>query len=780
MCSRLLKFYFYLLILVTPFLGCASPSQPISSIRGEEYSLPSDFAVADACFDQYVPYLKGKKVGLIVNQSSVVNGVHLCDTLLSLGVNVVSVFAPEHGFRGVADAGEITSDDVDPKTGLPIVSLYGKNKKPTQSQLADIDILVYDLQDVGVRFFTYISTLHYVMEACAEYHKTLVVLDRPNPNGDYIDGPVLDISCRSFVGMDRIPVVYGLTPGELAAMINGERWLANGLHCDLKVVRMKGYSHSMPYQIDVYPSPNLRTHHAVRLYPSLCFFEATNVSVGRGTDSPFEVVGSPDFLGGNYEFIPVSSFGAKSPLHMNCKCGGFDLRSVVDSSCLSLDLFVTFRQSLGDKFWKDEKFFDLLAGNHTLRQQINDGVPLDSIRTTWQPDLDAFKLLRKKYLLYDRPERVVKPIDWNEAMHCHWVDSVYNSMTDEERIAQLIWVTLDIYPNDGCMKKVRDAVEQFHVGGVLLMQMSLNDMVGVVEDISSRSKYPLLLAVDAENGLAMKVKDVIVYPKNKQLGLVKDMAKLEHLGHLIGQQLVACGLNVNFAPVVDVNTNPKNPIIGVRSFGDDPQIVTDCGRALCRGIQAEGCMAVLKHFPGHGDTDKDSHLSLPAVTHDRARLDSVELAPFRTLVNEGVMGVMSAHLIVPALDSTLTASSMSKRMLTDLLRDQMKFQGLVVSDAMNMQGAIVGAKGKTPEALAILAGNDVAEFCTDVPRAIVSITQLLDSGELSREDFEAKVRRVLATKFWCHLDKPREVYGDPSVITNSIEAEMLLEELKAK
>lgn len=766
-------------LLASPLCGCSITNDSCGSDPDSVCLVSSDFCMADCLLDSYVPYLEGKRVSLVVNQASLVNGVHLCDTLLSSGVNVVSIMAPEHGFRGDADAGEETTDGVDPKTGLPVISLYGKNKKPTDAQLANVDVVIYDLQDVGVRFYTYISTLHYVMQACADNNKTLIVLDRPNPNGDYIDGPVLEMSCQSFVGVDPIPVVYGLTPGELAAMINGERWLTGGVHCDLKVVTMKGYSHSMPYEVPVPPSPNLRNAHAIRLYPSLCFFEATNVSVGRGTDYPFEVVGAPDGHWGDFTFIPKISFGAKSPLHQDKVCTGVDLRHVADSSSISLDLFVRFKSMMGDRFWSNPKFFDLLAGTKTLRKQIDAGLSADSIKASWKGALDSFKARRQKYLLYDRPDYEVKPIVWSDYMHRSWVDSLFNSMTIDERIAQLLWITLDGNPSEAAIQKVCDIVEKHSVGGVLLMQMSLNDVVPIVERISASSRYPLLFAVDGENGLAMKMSDVIVYPKNDVLGCVSDMSLLEQFGHEVGRQLKACGVNVNFAPVVDANTNPSNPIIGKRSFGSDSRLVAQCGVAVMRGMQAEGCLAVAKHFPGHGDTSTDSHLALPLVDHDRLRLDSVELLPFREMVDNGVMGVMSAHLIVPAFDSTGAAASMSYPMLTDLLRNEMRFEGLVVSDAMNMQGAIMAAKGMTQELLAVSAGNDVAEFCTDVPRAILSLHNALDNGALSPDLFETKVRRVLAAKLWCNLDKPRVVFGDPAVITNSIQAEMLLKQIKA-
>jgi len=766
-----------LLVLFAICIGCSANSGDRSSLSAQKDDIK--LLCGDSRFNVYVPYVSEKRVALVVNHASVVEGVHLCDTLIAQGVNVVKIMAPEHGFRGKADAGETIADNKDPRTGLPIISLYGKNKRPSDEQLSDVDIVIYDLQDVGVRFYTYISTLHYVMDACAEYGKTLIVLDRPNPNGNYIDGPVLQDDCKSFVGMDRLPIVYGLTPGELAGMINGEDWLDNGRHCDLKVVRMQNYDYNRVYDIEIAPSPNLRSAHAVRLYPSLCFFEATNVSVGRGTDMPFEVIGAPQADLGQYSFTPISCEGAKEPLHKDIECHGYDLRNIVDSCRIDLSYFIEMHDKMKEGFWKNPKFFDLLAGNKTLRSQIENGMTEEAIRATWKDELAQYESVREQYMLYYQEGEAKKAIEWEEAMHTPWVDSLYNSMTDEERVAQLVWVTLDGYPQEASIKRVCDIVETQHVGGVLIMQMSVHQVKSIINRIASHAKYPLIFAIDAENGVNMKFDDAVVYPKNMSLGAIRDISKIEALGENIGKQLKACGIEINFAPVVDVNTNPLNPIIGTRSFGEKALHVRDCGVAITRGIQSEGVIAVLKHFPGHGDTDKDSHLQLPAVTHNRARLDSIDLLPFREIINEGVMGVMSAHLIVPALDSTRTSSSMSYPMLSELLRNEMNFNGLVVSDAMNMIGALEGAVGRTPETLALMAGNDVAEFSTNVPRAISSSIEKLDKGEWGRDDLEKKVRRLLAAKQWCGLDNGRKQMGSPAIEVNSIEAEMMARDLFA-
>jgi len=353
----------------------------------------------------YLDSLKGKRIAIVGNQTSLIGKTHLVDTLLALGVKIQKVFSPEHGFRGDADAGEKVGSSIDAKTGIPLVSLYGKNKKPYPEQLADVDIVIYDIQDVGVRFYTYISTLHYVMEACAENGKTVIVLDRPNPNGHYVDGPVLEASQKSFVGMDPVPIVYGMTIGEYALMVNGEYWLSDSLQCNLWIVPCKHYLHKTKYVLPVAPSPNLRSEAAISLYPSLCLFEATTVSIGRGTDRPFEVYGHPKFPNKGFEFRPISCFGAKSPLCENILCYGYDLRNSLKKRSYELNLnwIIQAKIVLGDSvdFINQPAFFNRLAGNTTLQKQIVSGMTVKEIRSSWRPGLDNFKKIRQRYLLYD-------------------------------------------------------------------------------------------------------------------------------------------------------------------------------------------------------------------------------------------------------------------------------------------------------------------------------------------------------------------------------------------
>lgn len=354
---------------------------------------------------KYLPLLKGKSVAVVANQSSNIRKTHLVDSLLSLHVKVKKVFCPEHGFRGQVDAGQAVSTEKDPKTGLTIVTLYGKNKKPLPEDLAGIDVVIFDIQDVGVRFYTYLSTLHYVMEACAENKKELIVLDRPNPNGYFIDGPMLEPAYKSFLGLDPVPLVYGMTIGEYAQMLNGEGWLKDGVKCNLKVIELVGYNHRDQYELPVRPSPNLPNMTSVYLYPSLGLFEGTVISVGRGTDLPFQVIGHPDIKDAPYHFTPSPKPVAKEPKYNGQQCNGYNLVDFGTQYMKNLKkiylfwLIGTYSSSADKEHFFDENF-NFHAGNATLQQQIKDGKTEDQIRASWQTDLNAFKNIRKKYLLY--------------------------------------------------------------------------------------------------------------------------------------------------------------------------------------------------------------------------------------------------------------------------------------------------------------------------------------------------------------------------------------------
>ena len=386
-------------MLLAMFIGTMAYGQSLRFIPKEQYVCGAQDT------ENYLHFLEGKSVGVVANQTSLIGETHLVDSLLSLGVNVKRIFTPEHGFRGSADAGAKVTDGKDEKTGIEIASLYGKTKKPTPEMLQNIDVMLFDLQDVGVRFYTYISTLSYVMEACAEQRIPVVVLDCPNPNGFYIDGPVLKAENKSFVGMHPVPVVYGMTIGEYGQMVNGEGWLKGGIQCDLTVIPVPDYDRNAIYELPVKPSPNLPNWESVYLYPSLCFFEGTIVSVGRGTEKPFQIFGHPD-MRGDYTFTPESKGGASKPMFEGERCRGFDLTDyahdyAVNPAQLQLDWLIDAYQQLSEKnYLFFTKYFNLLSGDKLLIQQIENKKSVDAIRASWVSDLEAFKAIRSKYLIY--------------------------------------------------------------------------------------------------------------------------------------------------------------------------------------------------------------------------------------------------------------------------------------------------------------------------------------------------------------------------------------------
>ena len=365
---------------------------------------PQGIVVGAENFDAYLPLLEGKRVGFVGNNTSVLSdGTHVVDFLQEKGVNVVKAFGPEHGFRGDADAGEHVEDQIDPKTGIPVISLYGKINKPTPEMLSDVDVLVFDLQDVGCRFYTYIYLLQRVMEAGGENNVPVVVLDRPNPNGFYIDGPILEDTCRSGIGMQPMPIVYALTIGELAKLYNGEGWLRDSVTCDLTVIPCLNYDHTMRYSLPVPPSPNLPTDRSINLYASTCFVEGTPMSEGRGTPWPFEVLGSPliDSNATDFTFTPAPSFGDKNPKQNGVLCYGLDLRQEPEQAQVNLDYIIWAYNNYTDKEnFFNHRGFSLRAGNYELEEQIKAGMTPEQIKATWQPGLDSFKQVRKKYLMY--------------------------------------------------------------------------------------------------------------------------------------------------------------------------------------------------------------------------------------------------------------------------------------------------------------------------------------------------------------------------------------------
>tara|TARA_R110002073_G_scaffold8207_5_gene45824 strand:+ start:36593 stop:37783 length:1191 start_codon:yes stop_codon:yes gene_type:complete len=392
--ARKSTYLFILLLICNPLVSCTQESKSTLQIK----------TGADRT-ELYLKKLKGKRVGVVANQTSVIstkNGyTHLVDSLLSRKINIKKVFAPEHGFRGKADAGEIIKDSLDSKTGLPIVSIYAKNKKPTAAQLEGIDVILFDIQDVGARFYTYISTLHYVMEAAAESKIPVIVLDRPNPNGHYIDGPILEMEYKSFVGMHPIPVIYGMTIGEYGKMINGEKWLEKGIQSKLTVIPLKNYTHESEYSLPIKPSPNLPNDKSINLYPSLCFFEGTNVNAGRGTEKQFQIYGSP-YLNhkSKFTYTPSPNEGAKYPKHAHMICYGEDLSDAEKLSSINLSWLLQARLENSTKnFFND--YFTTLAGTKKLQKKIEEGLSEEEIKASWKEGLESFKKVRAKYLIYE-------------------------------------------------------------------------------------------------------------------------------------------------------------------------------------------------------------------------------------------------------------------------------------------------------------------------------------------------------------------------------------------
>ncbi len=406
-----MKNQFFLVVIIFFCFSCKEYKNvdniTVTSVSSTDTISEYDVIVGAERVSLYHPFLENKKVACVVNHASTVGKSHLVDTLLSLDVDIVKLFSPEHGFRGEADAGEKVNDGVDSKTGIPIVSLYGSHKKPSDEDLKDVDVVIFDLQDVGVRFYTYISTLSYMMEACAKNDIEVIVLDRPNPHLDYIDGPVLKNDYKSFVGLHNVPVIYGMTIGEYATMVNEEGWLEKSDACNLKVIPCKNLKRDSYYKIPLAPSPNLPNMKSIYLYPSLCFFEPTAVSVGRGTSLQFQQIGHPDYMVKSYVFTPSPNKGAKNPKHNGIDCFGDNLSTLTlgalqDLNKLDLTYLVNYYRDYKDKehFFSNAAFFDKLAGTDQLREQLVKGISEENIRASWQSDLTTFNEIRKRYLRY--------------------------------------------------------------------------------------------------------------------------------------------------------------------------------------------------------------------------------------------------------------------------------------------------------------------------------------------------------------------------------------------
>jgi len=404
--SKITISFFGMLVIV--FITCTPPSRSQKIIAATNIITGADQT------EKYLPLLQGKRIALLANQTTIIGKTHLVDSLKKLGINIVKVFGPEHGFRGNASAGAKVADEVDPVTGIPVISLYGGKSKPSKEDLANVDLMIYDLQDVGCRFYTNINALARLMEACEENGKELLILDRPNPNGYFIDGPVLDMKLKSGIGMFPIPITHGLTVGEFAQMVNGEGWLTNKVKCSIRIIPVANYNHDMPYTLPVNPSPNLNTQQSVMLYPSICWFEGTVISQGRGTYFPFTVLGNPELKGQyDFSFTPTGIKGmAETPLHMNQPCYGLDLRKYdVEQLRKSKQLNIQWMVEMYKAYPHKEKFFDFKqskemgnidfrTGSSAFKEQIIAGVPEADIRKSWEPGLSQYKEMRKKYLIY--------------------------------------------------------------------------------------------------------------------------------------------------------------------------------------------------------------------------------------------------------------------------------------------------------------------------------------------------------------------------------------------
>ena len=403
--------YFFWVLTALFLISCKTNTQGPKTISNQSEINTTKLEVAASQLEKYIPLLKGKNVALVANQTSLIENAsfkkkkytHLVDTLLALNISLKKVFSPEHGFRGKADAGEKVLDGKDPTTGIPIISLYGSNKKPKSNQLKGVDILVFDLQDVGVRFYTYTSTLHYVLEAAAEAAIPVIVLDRPNPNAHYIDGPILERKHESFIGMHPVPIVSGMTIGEYAQMINGEKWLKNGINCDLTVIPLANYTHKTAYELPVKPSPNLPNAKAINLYSSICLFEGTRISCGRGTETQFQIFGAPQLPSEKYTFsyTPIPNQGAKHPKHQDKLCYGMNLQEHKRLDEIELNWILNAYANYPNQKDFFIPYFSKLAGTAKLQNQIELGYSAIDIKKTWQPGIEKFKKIRLKYLLYD-------------------------------------------------------------------------------------------------------------------------------------------------------------------------------------------------------------------------------------------------------------------------------------------------------------------------------------------------------------------------------------------
>ena len=769
-----------------------------------EAALPA-VVLGDEQFDAYLPLLEGKKVALLTNQTGIVGdaasfrvedplsdpdslirfgkdrdgndityGEHILDALVDRNVNVTAVFSPEHGFRGEADAGETVENAVDEKTGVPLISLYGNGNTngPADSDMERFDTLVVDMQDVGLRYFTYYISLYNMMDACAAWDKEVVLLDRPNPNGFYVDGPILQEPYKSGVGRLPIPIVYGMTWGELAQMINGEGWLSEGRTAELTVIPCLNYTHQTHVPLSHEPSPNLKDMHAIYLYASTCYFENTVVSVGRGTELPFNAFGSPYFEnvdGYGFSFTPQSMLGATEPPFLGETCYGKDLRTKPLQEIFDEGINLTYLidayhayQSLGQEqsfFGKgsnDRYFIDLLCGTDEVRRQIEEGLTSDEIKASWKYDLIRFRAQRRPYLLYEDADDAAY-IDPDPEM---LTEAVLARMSLDQKIDQLLIVAPEILTQTETVTSagdaLREALEQHPVGGILYFEPNIVDpeqTKALLEATQSYAKaplgVPLFACIDEEGGKVSRIakNDAFDVPRFDYLRNVKSKEEAYEIGLAIGKYLKEYGFNLDFAPCADVLTNPENTVVKDRSFGPDPAFVSDCVGAYCSGLHESGILSTIKHFPGHGSTVGDTHEGFALTERTLWEMKEAELIPFQRAGELGADAVMTAHISVPAITGDNTPATLSEAALNGVLRQDLGYDGLIVTDALNMKAISDHYGAGEACVLALKAGADLLLMPVSLTDAENAIKAALSSGELSEDRIDLSVRRILMKKF---------------------------------
>ena len=739
----------------------------------------------------YMPLLEGKRIALFTNQTGILKGTgeHILDVLMEKQLDVSFVLCPEHGFRGNLDAGAEVKDDVDEKTGIPLHTAYGEGL--SKEELDDFDVLVVDIQDVGLRYYTYYISMFHLMENCAEAGKEVVVLDRPNPNGFYVDGPLLQDEYVSQVGALPIPVVHGMTLGELSLMINGEGWLGSGKDSlKLTVVPCQNYTHQTLTEITVNPSPNLRDMRAIYLYASTCFFENTAVSVGRGTEYPFTVYGSPylkDTGDNSFSFTPKSIPGALQPPYENEECFGRDLREIELDFILQNGINLTYLcdayrdlhsahpeiSFFGNPDKKGRYWLDYLTGSDAVRKLIEEGKTPEEIEKSWEADVRQFRAKRAPYLLYEDRDT---PEEWTKAPYTD-KEQVLAAMSTKEKLAQMCFIELRKWNGEEVHrlnKEQAELLDRYPVGGVCLFKENCRDVEQILQlnadlqqaETKKQGRPAMFISADQEGGWITRLETGCMMPGNMALGAAGDPELAKENAVIIAEEMKALGFNMDFAPDADVLTNPDNTIIGIRSFSDDPELTAKLGKASQQGFQEQGVIPTLKHFPGHGNTATDSHTGLPEVDRSFEELKAIELIPFQECIRAGADMIMTAHIRYPQLEQETRVSkktgkevtipaTLSRKILTDLLRKEMGYQGVVITDALYMQAVSQHFDPLETNCMAIEAGADMLlmnvniaseKGIADFEKRLEDLEGLTETGELSMERIDESVLRILTLK----------------------------------